>query len=430
MKEVVKSIIIEFQQRELPLLKRRLFNIPLDVPMVTTLVGARRSGKTYLLYQAVAKLYERGVENRKVVFINFEDDRLNFNSMSELDTIVQAYMELYPEVALSEVYFFFDEIQNVPGWERFVRRIFDIHSKHIFVTGSNSRFLSTEIASALRGRNVVYTVYPLCFKEYLDFSETTYEVQHPQGRALIVAKARDFLINGGFPEVIGFDKDIRTNVLQNYFNTMMYRDIVERYSIGNVALFRFFLKKIFANITQPLSINRIYNELKSQGYKISNNYLYEYEQYVYAVFLCLAVPKFDFSEIKQFKAEKKTYAVDTGMLRAVEFKMSSNYGKLLENAVLLELVKAGREIYYYKNKSECDFLVRHRDGTLIPLQVTWEMNDPDTFKREINGISVVCEELSLSKGLMVTFDKKDEFEVNNIKIMATPFYEWAYELRI
>lgn len=148
MKEVVKSIIIEFQQRELPLLKRRLFNIPLDVPMVTTLVGARRSGKTYLLYQAVAKLYERGVENRKVVFINFEDDRLNFNSMSELDTIVQAYMELYPEVALSEVYFFFDEIQNVPGWERFVRRIFDIHSKHIFVTGSNSRFLSTEIASA------------------------------------------------------------------------------------------------------------------------------------------------------------------------------------------------------------------------------------------------------------------------------------------
>lgn len=142
------------------------------------------------------------------------------------------------------------------------------------------------------------------------------------------------------------------------------------------------------------------------------------------------MPKFDFSEIKQFKAEKKTYAVDTGMLRAVEFKMSSNYGKLLENAVLLELVKAGREIYYYKNKSECDFLVRHRDGTLIPLQVTWEMNDPDTFKREINGISVVCEELSLSKGLMVTFDKKDEFEVNNIKIMATPFYEWAYELRI
>lgn len=429
MKDIIKSVIVEFQQRELPLLKRRLIDIRHDIPMITTLIGSRRSGKTYLLYQVVANLYKLGVDRRNVLFINFEDDRLNFTSVADLDLIIQSFTELYPDIKLSETYFFFDEIQNVVGWERFVRRIFDNYSKHIFVTGSNSRLLSTEIASSLRGRNVVYTVYPLCFKEFLEFLETPYNVINPQNRSLVLAQSKRFITQGGFPEVIGFDDNTRTNVLQNYFNTMMYRDIVERYSINDVTLFRFFLKKIFANITKPLSINKIYNELKSQGYKISNNYLYDYEQYAYAVFLCVAISKFDFSEIKQFKSEKKSYAIDTGLLGAIEFSMSANLGKLLENAVLLELIKAGKEVYYYKNKSECDFLIRNQDGTLLPVQVSWDMTDIATRKRELKGIAEVCNNLSLSKGLIITFDEKENIVHNNLDINILPFYQWAYELR-
>lgn len=429
MKDIIKSVIVEFQQRELPLLKRRLMDIRYDIPMITTLIGSRRSGKTYLLYQVVSKLYELGIDRRNVLFINFEDDRLNFISAADLDLIIQSFTELYPDIKLADTYFFFDEIQNVVGWERFVRRIFDNYSKHIFITGSNSRLLSTEIASSLRGRNVVYTVYPLCFKEYLEFLDTPYNVLNPQNRSLILAQSKRFLTQGGFPEVIDFDDDVRTNVLQNYFNTMMYRDIVERYSINDVTLFRFFLKKIFANITKPLSINKIYNELKSQGYKISNNYLYDYEQYAYAVFLCVAISKFDFSEIKHFKSDKKTYAIDTGLLGAIEFSMSENLGKLLENAVLLELIKAGKEVYYYKNKSECDFLIRNQDGTLLPVQVSWDMSDADTHKRELKGIAEVCSDLSLDKGLIITFDKREVLAHNNLDIKVLPFYQWAYELR-
>jgi len=429
MKDIIKSVIVEFQQRELPLLKRRLINIRHDIPMITTLIGSRRSGKTYLLYQVVSKLYEQGIERRNVLFINFEDDRLNFSSFTDLDLILQSFTELYPDIKLADTYFFFDEIQNVDGWERFVRRIFDNYSKHIFVTGSNSRLLSTEIASSLRGRNVIYTVYPLCFKEYMDFLETPYNIINPQNRSLVLAQSKRFLTEGGFPEVIDFDYDTRINVLQSYYNTMMYRDIVERYSIGDVSLFRFFLKKIFANITKPLSINKIYNELKSQGYKVSNNYLYDYEQYVYAVFLCVAISKFDFSEIKQLKSEKKTYAIDTGLLGAIEFSMSQSFGKLLENAVLLELIKAGKEVYYYKNKSECDFLVRSQDGTLLPIQVSWNMTASTTIKRELKGIAEACSGLSLSEGLIITFDKKDEIVYNDLHINILPFYQWAYELR-
>lgn len=428
MKDIIKSVIVEFQQRDLPVMKPRKLQIRPDLPIITTLIGSRRSGKTYLLFQLVKDLHKRGVERDNILFLNFEDDRLNFHSNAELDLIIQAFTELYPQKNLNECYFFFDEIQNVSGWERFVRRIFDNYSKHIFVTGSNSKLLSTEIAGALRGRSVVYTVYPLTFKEFLDFTGIAYEVVNPRNRSLILSQAKQFLESGGFPELINFEKGVQRNILQSYFNTMMYRDIIERYSISDVTLFRFFLKKIFANITKTLSINKIYRDLKSQGYKISNNYLYEYEQYVYAVFLCISVPKFDFSEIKQAKAEKKTYAIDTGLLSAIEFSMSSNFGKLLENAVLLELVKAGKEVFYYKNKTECDFVVMSKDGKLLPIQVAWQMNDTTTRKRELRAINEVCNDLSLENALIITFEEKEKLEINEIQVEIVPFYEWAYNL--
>ena len=326
MKDILKSIILEFQQRELPVLMKRKLVINSELPIIITLIGARRSGKTYLLYQIMNELIAGGVKREDMIFLNFEDERLLLNT-NQLDLILQAYSELYPDKKLSECWFFFDEIQNVDGWEKFVRRVFDNYSKHIFVTGSNAKLLSTEIADSLRGRTITYTVYPLSFAEYLNFKEVEYNIIHPLKKAKVINHSLQFIKQGGFPELINFENAERIKVLQSYFNTMIFRDIVERYKVNDVQLLKFFIKKLFATIGKPLSINKIYNEIRSMGYKVSNNYLYEFEQYCYAVFLSISVPKFDFSEIKQAKSDKKLYAIDTGLLSSVEFSISENRGK-------------------------------------------------------------------------------------------------------
>ena len=208
---------------------------------------------------------------------------------------------------------------------------------------------------------------------------------------------------------------------------MIFRDIVERYKISDVRLLKFFIKKLFANIGKPLSINKIYNEIRSMGYKVSNNYLYEFEQYCYNVFLSISVPKFDFSEIKQAKSDKKLYAIDTGLLSSVEFSLSENRGKLLENAVLLELVKAGYEVFYFKGKYECDFVIKNRNS-LQAIQVSWEVESMKTQNREFRALLEVCHLLHLTGAHIITFDQKQILYIDNTEIQLIPFYEWASNL--
>ena len=425
MKDILNSIILEFQQRELPVLMKRKLVINSELPIIITLIGARRSGKTYLLYQIMNELIAGGVKREDMIFLNFEDERLLLNT-NQLDLILQAYSELYPDKKLSECWFFFDEIQNVDGWEKFVRRVFDNYSKHIFVTGSNAKLLSTEIADSLRGRTITYTVYPLRFAEYLNFKEVEYNIIHPLKKAKVINHSLQFIKQGGFPELINFENSERIKVLQSYFNTMIFRDIVERYKVNDVQLLKFFIKKLIATIGKPLSINKIYNEIRSMGYKVSNNYLYEFEQYCYAVFLSISVPKFDFSEIKQAKSDKKLYAIDTGLLSSVEFSISENRGKLLENAVLLELSKAGYEVFYYKGKYECDFIVKNRNS-FQAIQVCWDMDNPTTKNREIRALLDVCLLLHLPNAKIITFDQKQLIKADEVEIQLIPFYEWANE---
>jgi len=426
LKDILKSVIVEFQQRELPIFKERSLKIALDIPMIVTLMGVRRSGKTYLLYDTILRLVKNGVSMENILFLNFEDERLSMQ-IGDLDLILQSFTELYPAKKLNECYFFFDEIQNVTGWEKFVRRVFDNYSKHLYITGSNAKLLSTEIADSLRGRTITYTVYPLSFKEYLVFNDVDRNIVNSIKRAKVIHSALQFVMQGGFPEAINLEKEIQLKVLQGYFNTMIFRDIVERYKINDVQVLKFFIKKLFSNIGKPLSINKTYNDLRSLGYKISNNYLYEFEQHVYAVFLGISIPKFDYSEIKQTKSDKKLYAIDTGLLSSVEFSMSNNRGKLLENAVLLELVKAGKEVFYHKGKYECDFVVR-QGNELNPIQVAWDLETESTKSREMRALIEACKHLHSATGQIITFDQKKQLVIDEISIEIIPFYEWAIQI--
>jgi len=425
MKDILKSIIKESQVKKLPGIKPRKLQIPVNLPLIVSLIGARRSGKTYLLYSVIKQLVESGISRKNIIYLNFEDERLNLQT-SDLDLILQSYYELYPDIKLENCYFLFDEIQNIEGWEKFVRRIFDTQSKNIFITGSNSKLLSTEIATSLRGRTVTYTVFPLCLSEYLQFKNIDIDLYHPQKKAKLINYTARFINNGGFPEVINFEDDIRLRVLQNYFNTMIYRDIIERYKVSDAVMLKYFIKKIYAGIGKQLSINKIYNDLRSMNYKVSNNYLYDFEDYCNTVFLGISVPKFHFSEIKQKKADKKVYSIDTGLLSAIEFSTSKNNGKLLENMVLLEFVKLGYAVFYFKEKYECDFIVK-KENKLLPIQVSYFLENDKTKEREIRGLVEACNKINVKDGIIITFDQKEEFEQQGINIKVIPVYQYFLE---
>ncbi|MCI0500149.1 MAG: ATP-binding protein [Epsilonproteobacteria bacterium] len=423
-KEQLKQIIRDFHLSANFDIKPRTLQPPFSTNKIITLIGVRRCGKTSILYHMINELCKR-VDKTKILFLNFEDERLELNS-DELDLILQSYMELYPQQDLSECYLFFDEIQNVDNWEKFIRRVYDTVTKNIFITGSNSKLLSSEIATSLRGRTLSFEVFPLSFKEYLSFKGIEVDLYSSRSLAHIKNAQGAFLKNGSFPETLFLDEVYATKILQEYFNVLLYKDLAQRYNITNTVALKFFLKRVIATATKQISINKIYNELKSNGIKIGKNTLYDFLDYVQNIYLALTLQKYDTSLVNKELGEKKIYSIDIGLNNATEFKFSDNIGKALENAVFLELKRNNNEIYYYKSaKSECDFVISTKGKITNALQVTYDMSDVDTKEREIKGLLEACQNFGLRVATIVTYDSEDEFEAEGVKINLIPFYKWV-----
>jgi len=312
-KEQLKQIIRDFHLNDNFDVKSRRLQPPIDTKKIITLIGVRRCGKTSILYDMTNKLATTTAKT-KILFLNFEDERLELE-VDELDLILQSFRELYPTQKLSECYFFFDEIQNINGWEKFVRRVYDTISKNIFITGSNSKLLSSEIATGLRGRTLSYEVYPLSFREYLSFKNIVVDLYSSKSIAHIKNAQEKFLKNGGFPETLFLEEQYRNQTLQEYFNVLLYKDLAERYKITNTVALKFFLKRIIASSTKQISINKIYNELKSSGIKIGKNTLYDFLDYVQNIYLALVLHKYDKSIVNKELGERKIYSIDIGLNR-------------------------------------------------------------------------------------------------------------------
>lgn len=425
MKKILKTIITNFHTTELKSSYQRKIDLPVNSGIIISLIGVRRSGKTFLLYETIKKILKSSTPIHKILYINFEDERINLNQ-SELDLILQAYQELYPQLKLEECYFFFDEIQNIPGWEKFIRRIFDTISTNIYITGSNSKILSTEIATELRGRTISYTLYPLNFSEFLHFNDTGQSFYGTKQKTKILGYCNEFMYYGGFPELIKLDENLKIKKLQDYFNSIIYKDLIERYQISNPSILKLFIKKILTQVTKPFSVNKLHNDIKSLGYKVGNNILYEYLEYIQATFTAVLINKFDYSEIKQSKSEKKAYSIDTGILTALDYSFSENYGKLLENMIALEILKAQKEVSYFKNIIECDFIVKEKNN-YTPVQVCFSMKNSDTKKREINGLVKACEFFNVKTGYIVTFDEEKTEKTEKTTIETIPAYKFMLE---
>ena len=423
-KDILKEIIVLNQNIEFGSILKRETELPLDSGKIISVTGVRRCGKTHLMLLAMKNLIKRKTDKSDLVYINFEDERLLLDT-GDLDLIIQAYMELYPAHELKNVYFFFDEIQNHEGWEKFIRRLYDTLSRHIFITGSNSKMLSSDIASSLRGRNINVELFPLSFSEYLQFKKINANIYLPAGKAVIINGLREYLTNGGFPEII--NTGYPQKILQDYFYVMVYKDMIERYNITNVAALKYFLNRIILNTGKPNSIHKIYNELKSAGYKISKDSLYLFADYAETAYFSFRLNKFDYSFVKQEQSGKKMYFIDNGLLNSLTWQFSDNYGSLLENAVFLHLRRNYRNsLFYYKEQTECDFVVFDKDKPVDLIQVSYDISNKETLDREVSGLENAAEYFKLRKGKIITFDHEiDTFKASGrIEIETIPAYKW------
>ncbi|MCD6261986.1 MAG: ATP-binding protein [Deltaproteobacteria bacterium] len=418
-KEIIKSLIKDFHHKPLPEFSPRAISIPLNLNKIISLIGARRSGKTYLLYQTIDSLLKQ-TEKSNIIFINLEDKRIDITS-TELDLILQGYRELYPKNRLESCYFFFDEIQNVPGWEKFIRRLFDTISKHIYLTGSNAKMLSTEIATSLRGRSISYEVYPLSFSEYLSFKGIPFDLYVSETKGAVYNALETYLVSGGFPELLDVeDNDVKNRILQEYFDIMLFRDLVERYEIKNLIALKFFLKRLFASATKQVSINRIYNDLKSAGIKTGKNSLYDFMRMAESIFLVHTIKKYSPKISIQEFGERKVFIIDNGLLNAVIFQFSANTEKAMEQTVFWELKRRKATIYFLKNGFECDFITVSTGGIKDIIQVCHDISDPYTLKREVKGITRAAKKLGLKRGTIITYDQQDTMQENEVSIDIVP----------
>ena len=269
-KETIKSLIA-LKQEEIPVsYNPREVELPIDSKKIITTVGVRRCGKSTLMELCIERLLKSGVSPRQIAWIGFDDERFDQMQTSDFNSILEAYMEMFPDIPIKDVYFFFDEIQRIEGWELFVMRLSKHYSKHIFISGSNADMLSEELNTALRGWPLEYKEYPLSFKEYCQFKGIPTDSHLEKDLALLRCTFDSFVHEGGYPEVVlEPSRVMKDKLLQGYFNAMIFRDLIDRYKLSNPERVKYVIKRLMAGMTKPASINAIYNDMRSQGRKVT-----------------------------------------------------------------------------------------------------------------------------------------------------------------
>ena len=436
-KERLKEVIKEFQEWNLPNVVPRELNVPLSSRKIVSIVGPRRSGKTFYLYGLIKKLLSSGVPREEIVFVNFDDPRLLPCDSMCLEELLQAYRELYPERIEKTSYLFLDEIQNVKGWEVGVRRLYDTGRFKIYLTGSSSKLLSREIASNLRGRGVSFELLPFSLREILRAREVKVDknIAYSTQRAYVKKLVEEYLELGGFPEVVlETDPAMKLRILREYMETMFIKDLVERYNIRNSMLLRELVKFLLTNTAKRFSANSFYKWIKT-SHPVTKRTLLNYIHHLEDSGLFFFVRKFAFSLKEQAQAVRKTYVVDVGLRASYGFKFSKDKGTSLENAVFLEFYRRKTlnpllEIYYWRDYRgrEVDFAVKEGQEVKSLVQVSLDLNNPKTKQREIAALLAGSEALNCSQLQIVTLEEERTEEVGGKTIKITPLWKWLLSL--
>jgi predicted AAA+ superfamily ATPase len=423
-----RYVVELWKNLQMPPTVSREIDIDLNTDKIVTIAGVRRSGKTSLMFQCIEQLLRSGIKKSNILYVNFENERLIATKATDLDTLLIAHaMAFTAEEGL--VYLFLDEIQNVENWDKWIRKIYDLHKYRIVITGSSSELLSVEIATALAGRNLSYTVYPFSFREFVRAKGITEEkesLKYTPKKALVLKALDEFLEYGSFPEVsLATDSNRKMELLSSYFDAIFFRDIVKRYKLRETGDLGVFLKILASNYGAYFSSTKTFNYFCSVGLKVSRKTILNFLEHARSVFFAATLEQFHKSPKKRFARQQKTYMIDLGLSKLFG---EIDKGRALENAVFIELLrrrKVAEAIYYLKLKSgkEVNFMLNERNPML--LQVSYDVSSPETRKREISALLEAAKAMKQNKCTIITYDYEDEETVDDIQIRFVPFWTWA-----
>jgi predicted AAA+ superfamily ATPase len=390
---------------------------------ILAIVGPRRAGKTFLMYQLIKSLLETGRWTKKdILFVDFEDYRLKGFRTEEMDSLFVAFNQLtgqYPK------FLFFDEVQYLPDWSRVLRTLHNRGRYHIIISGSNSKLLEREVATELRGRYTDLLLFPFSFQEFLQFRQIPFTpaLLQTSARGRILRAFDEYLRDGGFPEVLTRESTTeKRRLLQTYYNTIFYRDILERFNIKAKVILDGMMTYVVNTPSELFSISSFEKQLQSKSIPGSKRTISNYLRYLEDAFFVIANEKFSYSPRQRLMNPKKVYLSDTGFLM-LGTPFSENRGQFLENAVAIELFRRGHEMFYFKGKQECDFILKEGTRPREAIQVCWELR-PQNEKREIQGLTEAMTVLKLQKGTILTYTQEETRKVSGQTISIYPVWKW------
>lgn len=432
MLNTIKEIILDCQETTQETGTSRRLEIESVSGKATICTGVRRSGKSTLLFQMMEQLLKSGVLRENLLYIKFFDDRLHGLQHKNLNTVLEAYFSLYPEKKNTEkIYCFFDEIQVIPGWESFIDRLQRTENCEVYITGSSAQMLSKEIATQMRGRSLSWEIFPFSFREFLDFKQINSAGSFSTKKRLLVQQAfEEYWTTGGFPEVAGLDRPLRIKIHQEYFNTMLFRDLVERHDISHPKAVTDLAHWLIDNTASLYSINNLTGYLKSQGHNAPKSAVSSYLEWFEDAYILFTVRIFDASLARSNTNPKKIYCIDHALVTSVGSGILVNSGHLLENLVFSALRRITPDIYYYKTKAgrEVDFIIRNADQSRTLIQVCETLAHPETRKRETTALCEAMSELDLDSGFLVTQNERETIQTESGRIDVVP--AWLFLLDI
>ena len=405
-------------------------SLPAVPGKVHAVIGMRRSGKTTFLRQLQAER-RRTVAPERAVYLSFDDDRLAGIGADQLSLLLEEYYRRYPELRGSQtVHWFLDEIQLVSGWERFVRRVMDSEKIEVVVSGSSARMLSREVHTSLRGRGMATVIRPFGFREFL-----RHRGEEPKNeparwtareRSLVEKRFGEYLREGGFPETQGLAQALRVELLQGYVDTVLFRDVVERYGVSQVAALRWLIRHCLRNPAGSLSVHRLHLDLKAQGHGVAKDAVHAMFGYLLDAFLIYAVPLATDSERRRNSNPRKVYPVDTGMIGAFDTSARANLGHALESAVHDELARRGADAGYVRTGQgfEVDFLARAPDGRHELIQVCADITDAGTRERELRALDDAAQEYPRATRRLLVLDRGSLPTSASPGVVVQTVYEW------
>jgi hypothetical protein len=425
---VLKNIVAEWLEewKLPPLVKRETVPVDLvNLPEILAVVGPRRAGKTFFMYQLIGQLLEGGIAREEILFVDFEDYRLTNFTPADMESLFTAFYQLTDR---HPTYLFFDEIQKLTWWSRVVRTLHNRQRYRIVVSGSSSRLSTREIPSELRGRYRDILILPFSFRELLRLKQITHDqtIFYTAARGKILQAFDEYLQVGGFPAVAQRSNLIeRRDLLQSYYHTLFYRDLIEQYNIRSRGLLETIMTCCLDTFGSLFSISRFADQLRTHNLPGSKKTISNYLHYLQESFFILLVDKFDYSPRKRLMNPKKLYLLDVGFA-SLATAFSENRGRLLENIVAIELFRRRMEMFYFKKRYECDFILKSGTRVQTAIQVCWELNE-FTRKRELRGLREALRVLKLQSGLILTYNQEGEENIAGVSVPVLPVWKWLLE---